>query len=41
VRKRKGRLLDIDLSRLRRQLEASPDHLFAAADIPRELFGSS
>jgi cytosine/adenosine deaminase-related metal-dependent hydrolase len=38
VRKWKGRLLDVDLDRLRRQLEASRDHVFAAADVPRDLF---
>ncbi len=38
VRKWKGRLLDVDLPQLRRQLEASRDHIFAAADIPQDLF---
>jgi 5-methylthioadenosine/S-adenosylhomocysteine deaminase len=37
VPKWKGQLLDVDLPHLRRQirLEASRDHIFAAADIPR------
>ncbi|MBI5719348.1 MAG: amidohydrolase family protein [Burkholderiales bacterium] len=38
VRKWKGRLLDVNLPRLRRELEASRDYLFAAAGIPRDLF---
>jgi cytosine/adenosine deaminase-related metal-dependent hydrolase len=38
VRKWKGRLLDVDLSRLRRQLEASRDYVFQAAGIPQDLF---
>jgi len=41
VRKWKGRLLDVNLGRLRRELEASRDHLFAAAGIPRDLFRPS
>jgi 5-methylthioadenosine/S-adenosylhomocysteine deaminase len=40
VRKWKGKLLDADLSHLRRQLEASRDHIFAAANIPQDLFSS-
>jgi 5-methylthioadenosine/S-adenosylhomocysteine deaminase len=40
VRKWKGKLLDVDLSHLRRQLEASRDHIFAAAGIPQNLFSS-
>jgi len=40
VRKWKGQLLDVDLLSLRRQLEASRDHIFAAAGIPQNLFGS-
>ncbi len=40
VRKWKGQLLDVDLPSLRRQLEASRDHIFAAAGIPQNLFGS-
>jgi 5-methylthioadenosine/S-adenosylhomocysteine deaminase len=42
VRKWKGRLLDVDLRNLRRQLEASRDyHVFAAAGIPQDLFRSA
>jgi len=40
VRKWKGQLLDIDLDRLRHQLEASRDFLFSAAGIPQNLFSS-
>jgi cytosine/adenosine deaminase-related metal-dependent hydrolase len=40
VRKWKGRLLDVDLDRLRRQLEASRDFIFDAAKIPQNLFSS-
>ncbi|WP_242903096.1 amidohydrolase family protein [Actinomadura terrae] len=39
VRKWRGRLLDADLDRLRRELEASRDHLFEAAGVRRDLFG--
>jgi cytosine/adenosine deaminase-related metal-dependent hydrolase len=38
VRKWKGQLVDVDLSHLRRQLEASRDYLFRAADVPQDLF---
>jgi len=38
VRKWRGRLLDVNLGRLRRELEASRDFLFARAGIPRDLF---
>ena len=38
VRKWKGRLLGVNLSRLRRQLEDSRDYLFSAAGIPQDLF---
>ncbi len=38
VRKWKGRLRDANLPRLRRELEASRDRLFAAAGIPKNLF---
>ena len=38
VRKWKGALLDVDLGQLRRQLEASRDHIFAAAGIPQGVF---
>ena len=40
VRKWKGKLLDVDLAHLRRQLEASRDHIFAAAHIPKNPFSS-
>ena len=40
VRKWKGKLLDVDLSHLRRQLEASRDYIFAKAGIPQNLFSS-
>jgi 5-methylthioadenosine/S-adenosylhomocysteine deaminase len=40
VRKWKGRLLDVDLPNLRRQLENSRDYIFAAAGVPQNLFGS-
>jgi cytosine/adenosine deaminase-related metal-dependent hydrolase len=39
VRKWKGQLLDVNLRRLRRELEESRDYLFEAANIPRNLFG--
>ena len=38
VRKWKGQLLDVDLPRLRRQLEASRDYIFAAAGVAQDLF---
>jgi 5-methylthioadenosine/S-adenosylhomocysteine deaminase len=38
VRKWKGRLLNVNLSRLRRELEDSRDYLFSAAKIPQDLF---
>jgi len=38
VRKWKGRLLDVNLSRLRRQLEDSRDYLFGAVGIEQDLF---
>jgi 5-methylthioadenosine/S-adenosylhomocysteine deaminase len=41
IRKWKGRLLDVDVPRLRQQLEASRDHIFAAAGIPQDLFRSN
>jgi hypothetical protein len=40
VRKWKGKLLDVDLRHLRRQLEDSRDYIFAAAGIPQNLFSS-
>jgi 5-methylthioadenosine/S-adenosylhomocysteine deaminase len=39
VRKWKGKLVDVDLNHLRRQLEASRDYIFAAAGIPQNVFG--
>src|ERR1700730_14104140 len=41
VRKWKGRLLDVDLDRLRQQLEDSRDYVFAAAGIQQNLFRSN
>ncbi|MCW5632593.1 MAG: amidohydrolase family protein [Rubrivivax sp.] len=41
VRKWKGRMLDVNLNHLRRQLENSRDHIFATAGIPRDLFRPS
>ena len=38
VRKWKGKLLDVDLNNLRRRLEASRDHIFAAAGVPQNLY---
>jgi 5-methylthioadenosine/S-adenosylhomocysteine deaminase len=38
VRKWKGRLLDVDLNRLRRELDASRDFIFQAAGVPQNLF---
>lgn len=38
IRKWKGRLVDVNLNKLRRDLEDSRDHLFAAAGIARDLF---
>lgn len=38
VRKWKGKLLDADINRLRRELEASRDYVFNAAGIPQKLF---
>jgi 5-methylthioadenosine/S-adenosylhomocysteine deaminase len=38
IRKWKGRLLDVNLGKLRRDLEASRDHLFAQAGIQKDLF---
>jgi cytosine/adenosine deaminase-related metal-dependent hydrolase len=38
VRKWKGRLLDVDLRRLRRDLEDSRDYLFTRAGITQNLF---
>ena len=38
VRKWKGKLLDVDLSRLRRDLEDSRDAIYQRAGIPQNLF---
>src|SRR6267378_1986580 len=38
VRKWKGKLLDVDLNHLRRQLEDSRDDIFAAAKVPQDLY---
>jgi 5-methylthioadenosine/S-adenosylhomocysteine deaminase len=38
VRKWKHRLLDVNLNKLRRDLENSRDRIFAAAGISRDLF---
>ena len=40
VRKWRGQLLDVDLNRLRQQLEASRDHIFSAAGVPQNLFSA-
>src|SRR5467141_2039987 len=41
ARKWKGRLLDVDLDRLRSQLEDSRDYIFNKANIPKDLFRSN
>jgi cytosine/adenosine deaminase-related metal-dependent hydrolase len=38
VRKWKGKLLDVDLRRLRNELENSRDYVFKAAGVPQDLF---
>jgi cytosine/adenosine deaminase-related metal-dependent hydrolase len=38
VRKWKGRMLNVDLKRLREQLEASRDYLYQKAGVPQNLF---
>jgi cytosine/adenosine deaminase-related metal-dependent hydrolase len=38
VRKWKGKLLDVNLNRLRRELEDSRDYLFKAAGVPQDLY---
>jgi cytosine/adenosine deaminase-related metal-dependent hydrolase len=40
VRKWKGKLLDVNIPNLRRQLENSRDYIFAKAGIPQKLFSS-
>src|SRR5205823_14653374 len=39
VRKWKGKLLDVDLNHLRRQLESSRDFIFAKAGVLQNLYG--
>jgi cytosine/adenosine deaminase-related metal-dependent hydrolase len=41
VRKWKGRLLEVDLNRLRSQLEDSRDYIFNKANVPKDLFRSN
>jgi 5-methylthioadenosine/S-adenosylhomocysteine deaminase len=41
IRKWQGQLLDVDLRRLRRQLENSRDHIFGAAKIAQDLFAAT
>jgi hypothetical protein len=38
VRKWKGNLLDVNLGRLRRELENSRDFIFSKAGVPQNLF---
>jgi hypothetical protein len=38
IRKWKGHLIEVDLNRLRAQLEDSRNYLFSAANIPQDLF---
>jgi cytosine/adenosine deaminase-related metal-dependent hydrolase len=38
IRKWRGRLVDVNLGRLRREIEATRDHLFAASGVTRDLF---
>src|SRR3989475_6085164 len=38
IRKWKGKLLDVNLNKLRRQLEDSRDRIFAAAGVPQNLY---
>ena len=40
IRKWKGNLLDVNLSRLRQQLEDSRDYIFGAAGVPQNLFSA-
>jgi 5-methylthioadenosine/S-adenosylhomocysteine deaminase len=40
IRKWKGQLLDVDLPKLRAELEGSRDYLFKAADVEQNLFRS-
>jgi cytosine/adenosine deaminase-related metal-dependent hydrolase len=41
VRKWKGKMLDVDLRRLRQRLEDSRDYVFRAAGVPQDLFRST
>jgi len=41
IKKWKGKLVGVDIARLRRQLEASRDYIFSAANIPQDLFRES
>jgi 5-methylthioadenosine/S-adenosylhomocysteine deaminase len=41
IRKWKGRLLDVNLDKLRSDLEASRDYVFQAAGVPQDLFSSN
>jgi cytosine/adenosine deaminase-related metal-dependent hydrolase len=38
IRKWKGQLLDVDVSKLRRDLENSRDYVFKKAGVPQDLF---
>jgi cytosine/adenosine deaminase-related metal-dependent hydrolase len=38
LRKYRGKLLDVDIAKLRGELEASRDYIFQAAGVPRDLF---
>jgi 5-methylthioadenosine/S-adenosylhomocysteine deaminase len=38
IRKWKGRMVDVNLNRLRRELEESRDYLFAQAGIQKDVF---
>jgi len=40
IRKWKGQLLDVDVLRLRRELESSRDYFFGAAGVKQDLFRS-
>jgi cytosine/adenosine deaminase-related metal-dependent hydrolase len=40
IKKWKGRLIGVDIAHLRRQLEASRDYIFSAANVPQDLFRS-
>ena len=39
IRKWKGKLLDVNLNKLRNDLENSRDYVFATAGVPVDLFG--